>query len=242
MAKVSTKRNHYGASFFGGMLVGAILYILVCVGLVMGFVSGVEDFKFEMLFDDGVWDVVYEEVSDRFTNLFAWEDKVANYEDEPTETVEFISFEGVKLSEVAKLEMLKYIDFTIPYNWAFGKVDVENPSTEEAIAITADNVVLTISLRNIEMAADKESILWAEEALVFELKNEYPNHLFTKPDMFEDEVAIVQGVNDANSAKLYIAIIPVEDKTIYVNYSFMAEDWLADLYFNTVIREMLIAH
>ena len=149
MAKVSTKRNHYGASFFCGMLVGAILYVLVCVGLVMGFVSGVEDFKFEMLFDDGVWDVVYEEVSDRFTNLFAWEDKVANYEDEPTETVEFISFEGVKLSEVAKLEMLKYIDFTIPYNWAFGKVDVENPSTEEAIAITADNVVLTMKWRPI---------------------------------------------------------------------------------------------
>ena len=80
----------------------------------------------------------------------------------PVENSEEIAFEGVKLSEVTKLEMLKYIDFTVPYNWTFGKVDVDNPSTEEAIAITSNDTVLMVSLRNIEMESDKESILWAE--------------------------------------------------------------------------------
>jgi hypothetical protein len=135
--------------------------------------------------------------------------------------------------------MLKYIDFTIPYNWTFGKVDVENPSTEEAIAITSGQAVLTVSLRNVDMEDDKESILWTEEAMLFELKEKYPDYLFTKPAMFEDEVAIIEGSTDARDAKLYIAIIPLEDKSVYINYTFKTDDWLADLYFNTVINEML---
>ena len=157
----------------------------------------------------------------------------------PVETSEEIAFEGVKLSEVTKLEMLKYIDFTVPYNWTFGKVDVDNPSTEEAIAITNNDAVLMVSLRNIEMASDKESILWAEEALLFEVKEKYPDFLFTNPEMFENEIVFIDGTLEAKNAKLYMAIIPLEDKTVYVNYTFKADDWLADLYFNTVINEML---
>lgn len=155
------------------------------------------------------------------------------------ENSEEIAFEGVKLSEVTKLEMLKYIDFTIPYNWTFGKVDVDNPSTEEAIAITSNDAVLMVSLRNIEMASDKESILWAEEAMLFELKEKYPDFLFTKPEMFENEIAFIDGTLNEKNAKLYMAIIPLEDKTVYVNYTFKEDNWLADLYFNTVINEML---
>lgn len=155
------------------------------------------------------------------------------------ENTEEIAFEGVKLSEVTKLEMLKYIDFTVPYNWTFGKVDVDNPTTEEAIAITNNDAVLIVSFRNIEMESDKESILWAEEALLFELKEKYPDFLFNKSEMFENEVAFVDGTLNEKNAKLYVAIIPLEDKTVYVNFTFRADDWLADLYFNTVINEML---
>ena len=218
-----------------------ILVVSFAIGLVGGYAILTDDFYIGEIFTAEMWVDIYETITTPIKNFFGF-----NSDSDDTRIVteegvleEEISFEGVKLSEVAKLEMLNYIDFTVPYNWTFGKIDVENPSTEEAIAITSGQAVLTVSLRNVDMEDDKESLLWAEEAMIFELKEKYPDYLFTKPEMFEDEVAIVEGSTETRDAKLYIAIIPLEDKSVYINYTFKTDDWLADLYFNTVINEMI---
>ena len=241
MKKVSaTKTNSRKGS--GNVIMAIILIVSFLVGLVGGYAIHDEEFTIGKIFTAELWVDIYETTTAPIKNFFGFnsdKEDIDGVVTEDGEVFEEISFEGVRLSDVAKLEMLKYIDFTIPYNWTFGKVDVENPSTEEAIAITSGEAVLTVSLRNIDMASDNESILWAEEAMLFELKEKYPDYLFIKPEMFEGEAAIIEGSTDEKNAKLYIAIIPLEDKSVYVNYTFKADDWLADLYFNAVIGEML---
>lgn len=149
-----------------------------------------------------------------------------------------VAFEGVKLSEATNCSIENYVDFTIPYTWTFGRVEAPDAATEEAIAITGENVVMSISLRNVEVKADAESIMWTEEALLYELQNSYRDYTFTKADMFE-EVAIIEGVTATRSAKLYVVVIPAGEKSIFVSYSFLPDDWNADLYFTTAISEML---
>lgn len=149
-----------------------------------------------------------------------------------------VAFEGVKLSEATNCSIENYVDFTIPYTWTFGRVEAPDAATEEAIAITGENVVMSISLRNVEVKADAESIMWTEEALLYELQNSYRDYTFTKNDMFE-EVAIIEGVTETRSAKLYVVVIPAGEKSIFVSYSFLPDDWNADLYFTTAISEML---
>ena len=149
-----------------------------------------------------------------------------------------VAFEGVKLSEATNCSIENYVDFTIPYTWTFGRVEAPDAATEEAIAITGENVVMSISLRNVEVKADAESIMWTEEALLYELQNSYHDYTFTKADMFE-EVAIIEGVTATRSAKLYVVVIPAGEKSVFVSYSFLPDDWNADLYFTTAISEML---
>lgn len=149
-----------------------------------------------------------------------------------------VAFEGVKLSEATNCNIENYVDFTIPYTWTFGRIEAPDAATEEAIAITGENVVMSISLRNVEVKADAESIMWTEEALLYELQNSYSDYTFTKTDMFE-EVAIIEGVTETRSAKLYVVVIPAGEKSIFVSYSFLPDDWNADLYFTTAISEML---
>lgn len=149
-----------------------------------------------------------------------------------------VAFEGVKLSEATNCNIENYVDFTIPYTWTFGRIEAPDAATEEAIAITGENVVMSISLRNVEVKADAESIMWTEEALLYELQNSYSDYTFTKTDMFE-EVAIIEGVTATRSAKLYVVVIPAGEKSIFVSYSFLPDDWNADLYFTTAISEML---
>ena len=238
-ASATKKKNRKGSEN-----VTMVIILIVCffVGLVGGYAIHHDDFTISDIFTAEMWVDIYETTTGPIKNFFSFNSDKKDADGvitEDGELMEEISFEGVRLSDVANLEMLKYIDFTVPYNWTFGKVDVENPSIEEAIAVTSGDAVLTVSLRNIDMASDKESILWAEEAMLFELKEKYPDYLFIKPEMFEDEAAIIEGSTDERNAKLYIAIIPLEDKSVYVNYTFKADDWLADLYFNAVIGEML---
>ncbi len=149
-----------------------------------------------------------------------------------------VAFEGVKLSEATNCSIENYVDFTIPYTWTFGRIEAPDAATEEAIAITGENVVMSISLRNVEVKADAESIMWTEEALLYELQNSYSDYTFTKTDMFE-EVAIIEGVTATRSAKLYVVVIPAGEKSIFISYSFLPDDWNADLYFTTAISEML---
>jgi hypothetical protein len=150
-----------------------------------------------------------------------------------------VAFEGVKLSEATNCNLENYVDFTIPYTWTFGRIEVADGATEEAIAITGEDVVMSLSLRNVEVKADAESIMWTEEALLYELQNSYQDYTFTKADMFEDQVAIIEGVTTARDAKLYVVVIPAGEKSIFVSYSFLPDDWNADLYFTTAISEML---
>ena len=150
-----------------------------------------------------------------------------------------VAFEGVKLSEATNCNLENYVDFTIPYTWTFGRVEVADAATEEAIAITGENVVMSVSLRSVEMKAGAENIKWTEEAMLYELQNSYQDYTFTKADMFEDQVAIIEGVTTARDAKLYVVVIPAGEKSIFVSYSFLPDDWNADLYFTTAISEML---
>lgn len=150
-----------------------------------------------------------------------------------------VAFEGVKLSEATNCSIENYVDFTIPYTWTFGRVEVADAATEEAIAITGENVVMSVSLRSVEMKAGADNIKWTEEAMLYELENSYPGYHFSQPDLYAEQAAMIQGTTEEGNAKLYVVVIPAEDKSIFVSYSFLADDWNADLYFTTAISEML---
>ncbi|MBQ6860579.1 MAG: hypothetical protein IJO08_02925 [Clostridia bacterium] len=235
MSRTSTHRKSPIKSFFSSLfqiLLGALiaLVVIVAVWKVFYHFSG-EETRARMENTENAFIENVKVGYDKFLNFIG--------KDEEVLSSEVVEFEGVKLGEVAKLNMLDYIDFTVPYTWTFGRIDVEDAATEEAIAITGDNVVMTISLRNVEMDSTPENIKWTEEAMVHELETSQPTYAFKNAEMFEEEAAIVEGVNETKNAKLYVVSIPVEDKTIFVSYSFLKEDWNAELYFTTAISQML---
>ena len=53
------------------------------------------------------------------------------------------------------------------------------------------------------------------------------------------EKAIVVNVTMANSdASMYVALIPLGEKNIFVTHTYSADDWVSDLYFTSAISEM----
>lgn len=236
MSRTSTHRKSPIKSFFSSLfqiLLGTLLGLLIIAAVwkVFYHFSG-EETQARMTQTE---DVVIEKVTylyDEFLNLIGKGKDVVNASD-------VVEFEGAKLSEVTDIKLNNYIDFTIPYTWTFGKIEVEDAATEEAIAITGDNIVMSVSLRNVEMDSDAESIKWTKEAMVYDLESAYQDYTFTKSNMFEEQAAIIEGKNETGDAKLYVAVIPVEDKTIFVSCSFLSDDWNSELYFTTAISQML---
>ena len=146
---------------------------------------------------------------------------------------------GAMLNDVATYEIGKYINFTIPYGWNVGKVDVQDAATIESIAVTGKSVAMTVSLRNVEPAKNIEGMNWALEGLIYDLSNKYPTYTFEKYDMIAGKVGVI-GINVPNTDdKFYMAITGVQDKTLVINYSYSSEDFIdAELYFTISLAEM----
>ncbi len=227
MANVSRNRNSFWKSLFKGLLyalLGVIFTVLTFAaiwGITFNFAG--EETREKML-------SMQEQVYDKLCDIFGSDNE---------EETEMLGFEGVQLSEVSGLILKDYIDFTIPYTWTIGRIEVEDAATEEAIAITGPNVVMSVSLRSVEISGEADYLKWTEEATIYELENSYPDYTFTPSEMFEGQAAVVQGTASNRNAKLYVVILPAGDKSIFVSYSFMLDDWNADLYFTTAISEML---
>ncbi len=156
----------------------------------------------------------------------------SSYEEEENE---IISFEGIKLSQLTQIKLNEYIDFTIPYTWTFGRVDTEEEVVEEAIAVTGDNTVMTIFLKKVNVSDEKT--LLSEE--ISNLNSTYPEYDFKISELFENEVAMIEGRSKQGDVKMYIAVIPKGEESVWVTYAYKSEDSLAELYFNSVISEML---
>ncbi len=157
---------------------------------------------------------------------------VSSYEEEEKELV---YFEGVKLSKLTQLTLNEYIDFTIPYTWTFGRVDEDEESVKEAIAVTGDNAVMTIYLKNINVS-DKNKLVSEE---IDRLKNTYPEYDFKKSDLFENDAAVIEGMSNQGDVKMYIAVIPEGEESVWVTYAYKSEGTLAKSYFDSAISEML---
>ncbi len=145
------------------------------------------------------------------------------------------SFEGVKLSRLTKLTLNEYIDFTVPYTWTFGKVDAEEEAVEEAIAVTGDNAVMSIFLKKVHVSDEKTFL--SEE--VSKLNSTYSDYGFKKSELFESEVALIEGTPKQGDVKMYVAVIPEGEKSVWVTYAYKAGDSAAELYFSSAISEML---
>lgn len=232
MAKNTMKRKSFFKSIFEFLLGFIIGTILIIGGFKITFQFVNEETQNEMIAFEETVTSTFHELLEETKNFFYQFKKVENSEEK-------ITFDGVKLSEVVSLNINNYIDFTIPYTWIFGKIEVEDAATEETIVITGHNVVMSVSLRNVEMKTDAESLRWSKEALLYELKNTYPDYFFTKSTLFEEKAVVVEGTAETGDTKLYITIIPVADKSIFVSYSFLEDDWNAELYFSVAISEML---
>lgn len=146
---------------------------------------------------------------------------------------------GAMLNDIASYEIGKYINFTVPYGWNVGKVDVQDAATIESIAVTGKSVAMTVSLRNVEPAKNIEGMNWVLEGLVYDLSNKYPDYTFDKYDMIAGKVGVI-GINVPNTDdKFYMAITGVQDKTLVINYSYSSEDFIdAELYFTISLAEM----
>ena len=148
---------------------------------------------------------------------------------------EIVSFEGVKLSQLTQLTLNEHIDFTIPYTWTFGRIDADEESVKEAIAVTGDKAVMTIFLKNVQVSDEKA--LLSEE--MSNLNSTYPEYDFKKSELFENEVAIIEGTSEQGDVKMYIAIIPKGEESVWVTYAYESADSLAEMYFTGAISEML---
>lgn len=234
MSKRSTTRKSFWKSFFEtifGFILGMILFVVVfIIGWEVTFHFAGEETREKMV-------SIEDSAKDKFS---IWWGDLTNKDNEETTEGE-ITFEGAKLRDVSKGKLTKYIDFTIPYTWTIGEIEVNDAATEEAIAITGDNLLMSISLRSVELKPDAENIKWTEEGMLYELKGAYPDYQFAKANI-NANVASIVGVSEAQNAKLYVVNIPVEDKTVFVTCSFLGDDWNAELYFTTVISEMLEAN
>lgn len=155
----------------------------------------------------------------------------SSYEEEN----EIVSFEGIKLSQLTQIKLNEYIDFTIPYTWTFGRVDTEEEVVEEAIAVTGDNTVMTIFLKKVN-ASDEKALLSEE---ISNLNSTYPEYDFKNSELFENEVAMIEGRSKQGDVKMYIAVIPKGEESVWVTYAYKSEDSLAELYFSSAISEML---
>ena len=156
------------------------------------------------------------------------------------EADEEIAIDGMRLRSISSYKITEYIDFTIPYGWTFGKVDVRDIAMEESIAITNTRTTMIISLQDIEMEKTSEALKMRRDAMMFDLKNKYPNYVFEKADFIIGNVAVIKATADDSDTKIYVAIIPAQNKTIIVNYSFNKNDILeGELYFTIAIAEML---
>ena len=148
---------------------------------------------------------------------------------------EIVSFEGVKLSQLTQLTLNEHIDFTIPYTWTFGRIDADEESVKEAIAVTGDKAVMTIFLKNIQVSDEKA--LLSEE--MSNLNSTYPEYDFKKSELFENEVAIIEGTSEQGDVKMYIAVVPEGEESVWVTYAYESADSIAEMYFSSAISEML---
>lgn len=151
-----------------------------------------------------------------------------------------VDVEGAKLSDISSYKLCNYIDFTIPYGWTVGEVDVNDPATEEAIMLSKNSIGMVVSLKNVEIPNSREGLKWTREAMISEMKNLYNDYTFESLDIIEDTAAII-GINVPNNElTLYMAIVAAGEKTVVVTYQFEPKDFAeGEIYFQVALAEMV---
>lgn len=171
-------------------------------------------------------------------NMSVEEDKKTYVEAESTD--EELKIDGAKLNDISSYEVGKYINFTIPYGWTIGKVDVEDDATEESILVKGKSIVMAISLKNIEGPKNIEGLKWTREAMIFDLQNTYSDYVFEKSEIIGEKAAVISITIPNVEAKMYMAIISANEKTIVVTYTFENADFFeGELYFTIALAEMV---
>ena len=250
MAKATEKRRGFWKRFIS-IVVTIIWFPFFLVGLwnIVTWIVG-EPLKSDMIeirenvFNWCIDNVIMEIISADETTIQSTEETEEFVEiqeiNSAEEADEEIAIDGMRLRSISSYKITEYIDFTIPYGWTFGKVDVRDIAMEESIAITNTRTTMIISLQDIEMEKTSEALKMRRDAMMFDLKNKYPNYVFEKADFIIGNVAVIKATADDSDTKIYVAIIPAQNKTIIVNYSFNKNDILeGELYFTIAIAEML---
>lgn len=153
---------------------------------------------------------------------------------------EELSVDGAKLNDISSYEIGKYINFTIPYTWTVGEVDVEEAATEESILLKGKSIVMTISLKSVEGPKNFEDLKWTREAMIFDLQNKYSDYTFQNAEIIDEKAAVIRVTIPGVETQMYIAIISANEKTIIVTYTFSKEDVVeAELYFTIALSEMV---
>lgn len=213
-----------------GKVLAKIVFYITCLAIGAGISIGVT-----MMFGTEENKATLISYKEAIVNFFAKDDGV-DYEE--VSVKDEVKASGALLSSVCPYKVTNYIDFTIPYTWQVGRVETDDASIEEAIAVTGDNCVMTVFLRNIETKKDAESMKWAQEALIFELENMYPDCEITTSELSKENAIVVNVAMVNANASMYVALIPLGEKNILVTHTFSEDDWVADLYFTTAISEM----
>lgn len=258
MAKATMKRRGFWKRFFS--IVITIIWVpFVIIGLWEGAILivgeplktnmiEIRDNAFNWFFGNAVIaiapvDGIATQTTDTNTEKveeFVAIQEINSTEEDYSETDEEIAIDGMRLRNISSYKITEYIDFTIPYEWTFGKVEVADAAMEESIAITNTRTTMIISMQDIEMEKTSEALKIRRDAMMFDLENKYPNYVFEKADFIIGNVAVIKATADNSDTKIYVAIIPVQNKTIIVNYSFNKNDILeGELYFTIAIAEML---
>lgn len=154
---------------------------------------------------------------------------------------ELLAIDGVKLNDAYVCEVGKYINFTIPYGWSIGRIEVDDDYNQEVIILTNDDdTMMTISLRNAKEATAEEELSWTREVMIHTISNSYSNYDFERLPITDDRVATTKFVSADKSQKGIVTIISANEKTIIVSYFYKQENFFeADLYYTMAIAEMI---
>lgn len=159
--------------------------------------------------------------------------EVANVE-EPTDE---LLISGTKLNDIATFELGKYINFTIPYGWKVGEVDVTTMNAEETIAVSCDNIMMLVSLVDSDVTIKGTDELDENCELIKKYSERYTSG---KANLSKRAIEMYNEFTESG-AREYVVVIAFQDKTIVVSYSYDEKVFAsAEIYFMLAINEMLI--
>ena len=146
---------------------------------------------------------------------------------------------GKKLYEIGDFSISKYIDITIPQEHMVGKIECDINTTDEAIAISSNDALLTIYLEKSATESTLEAARIKRDELILMLSSEYSNLTITCSDV-KERIATLNIKYPENDLRTNMAVVGLGEKTLIITNSYKVENILdAENYYASLLGEVI---